>query len=118
MHKNAEGLDAKIARVKPVQHGWTSESEIYSGKVPLRPIQRIGLLLLEGVPFLGCIFIVAMAISTFKDAPPLAWCLILPLILLWAHIGLAAGRYAWAALTAPSQRDGEEPRHPRNQDQP
>ena len=83
--------------------------DLYSGKVPLRPIQRIGILLLEGVPLLGIIFfilfILTKGISSLKDAPILARVLFVPLILLWLAIALAEWRYVWAALTAPSQKD-------------
>jgi hypothetical protein len=79
--------------------------ELWSGKVPLRPIQRIGLLLLNGVPLLVVIFFGARGISIFKGAPTLVLCVFMPLILLWAMIALAMGRWVWAALTAPSQKD-------------
>jgi hypothetical protein len=82
-----------------------SAFELWSGKVPLRPIQRIGILLLNGVPLLFLIFFGARGISSLKGAPTLVLCLFLPLILLWAMIALAGGRWVWAALTAPSQRD-------------
>ncbi len=80
--------------------------ELWSGKVPLRPIQRIGILLLNVVPFLAVIFFFGpLIVSTLKGAPTVVLYLFLPLILLWALITLAMGRWIWAALTAPSQRD-------------
>ena len=83
-----------------------SAVEFYSGKVPLRPIHRIGFLVVDGVPLLVIIFfILPMGISSLKGAPILVWCLFAPFILLWIGIALATGRYVWAALTAPSQRD-------------
>ena len=79
--------------------------ELWSGKVPLRPIQRIGILLLNGVPLPILIFFGARGISALKGAPTLVLCLFLPIILLWAMIVLAGVRWVWAALTAPSQKD-------------
>lgn len=79
-----------------------------TGKEPLRPIQRIGILLLNGIPLLGMIFFIGpLFVSSLKDAPALVLCLFLPIILLWAMIALAAARIVWAALTAPSQRNYE-----------
>lgn len=86
-----------------------SELELATGKVPLRPIHRIGLLLLYGIPLLGVIFIGAGAISILKDAPTVGRCLLVPLILLWGLLGLAMGRIVWGVLTSPSQRDYEPP---------
>jgi hypothetical protein len=82
-----------------------SALELWSGKVPLRPIQRIGILLLNGVPLLFVIFFGAHGISFLKGAPTLVLWVFVPIILLWAMIALAMGRWVWAALTAPSQRD-------------
>lgn len=83
----------------------TEAFDYYSGKVPLRPIQRIGFLLLDGVPLLAIVFMLPMGISGLKGAPIAVWCLVVPLILLWLGITLAVGRIVWAALTAPSQKD-------------
>jgi len=85
--------------------GGRSVCELWSGKVPLRPIQRIGILLLNGIPLLFVIFFVPRVIAALKGAPTLVLWVFLPLILLWAMIALAMGRWVWAALTAPSQRD-------------
>ncbi len=82
-----------------------SAFELWSGKVPLRPIQRIGILLLNGIPLLFVIVFGARGIFILKGAPTLILWVFLPLILLWAMIALAMGRWVWAALTAPSQRD-------------
>jgi hypothetical protein len=95
------------------EHGprWgRSALELWSGKVPLRPIHRIGLLLLNGPPLLFLIFFGPRAISALKGAPTAVLCLLLPLILLWTLIAFATGRWVWAALTAPSQRDKEPPK--------
>jgi hypothetical protein len=88
-----------------VPRGARSAFELWSGKAPLRPIQRIGILLLNGVPLLAVIFLGARVIPTFKGAPTLVLCVFLPIILLWVMIALAMGRWVWAALTAPSQKD-------------
>ena len=89
--------------------GRRSAFELWSGKVPLRPVQRIGLLLLNGVPLLGMVFFLGpLLASALRDAAStsiLALCLMLLLTLLWSVIALAAGRWVWAALTAPSQKD-------------
>ena len=86
-----------------------SAFELWSGKVPLRPIQHIGILLLNRVPLLILIFFGvffgARGISALKGAPTLIQCVFLPIILSWGMIALAMGRWVWAALTAPSQRD-------------
>jgi hypothetical protein len=68
-------------------------------------MQRIGILLLNGIPLLFVIFFGARGISSLKGAPTLVLWVFLPLILLWAMIALAMGRWVWAALTAPSQMD-------------
>src|SRR5215472_13016540 len=79
-----------------------------TGKVPLRPIQRIGLLVLNGVPLLVLIFSFGpLTVSALKGAPTVVLCLFLPLILLWALLALAMARIVWTALTALSQRDDE-----------
>jgi len=96
-------LDSVAGEHEP--RGGRSVFELWSGKVPLRPIQRIGILLLNGVPLLIVIFFGARGISILKGAPTLVLCVFLPIILLWAMIALAMGRWVWAALTAPSQRD-------------
>lgn len=94
---------------EPVPRGARPAFELWSGKVPLRPIQRIGILLLNGVPLLFLIFFGilfgARGISALKGAPTLVLCVVVPLILLWAMIALAMGRWVWAALTAPPQKD-------------
>ena len=95
-----------------VPRGWTTAYEFCSGKVPLRRIQRVGLLLLGGVPLLGWAFFEAKAISALRDAAStsiLALCLILPLTLFWSLLALPMGRMVWAALTAPSQGDEGPP---------
>lgn len=86
--------------------------EFYSGKVPLRPIERAGLLLLNGVPLPVWAFFEAKAISSLRDAAStsiLATCLMLPLTLFWSLLVLPMGRMIWAALTAPSQGDEGPP---------
>ena len=87
------------------QRGARPAFELWSGKVPLRPIQRIGILLLNGPPLLAVIFFGARGISALKGAPTLVLWVFVPIILLWAMIALAMGRWVWAALTAPSQKD-------------
>jgi hypothetical protein len=82
-----------------------SAFDFWSGKVPLRPIQRIGILLLNVLPLLVVIFIWARVIPILKGAPTLVLYLFVPIILIWAVIVLATGRMVWAALTAPSQKD-------------
>jgi hypothetical protein len=92
-----------------VARGWTTAYEFCSGKVPLRLIQRVGLLLSGGVPLLGWAFFEAKAIVALRDAAStsiLALCLMLLLTLFWSLLALPMGRMVWAALTAPSQRDG------------
>ncbi len=85
--------------------GVRSVFKFLTNKAPLRPLQRIGLLLLNGIPLLALIFFFGRVISMFKDAPIAALCLLVPILLLWTLITLAAGRLVWVALSAPSQRD-------------
>jgi len=65
--------DRRVDSVAPehVQRGARSAFELWSGKVPLRSIQRIGILLLNGVPLLFLIFFGARGISALKGAPTL-----------------------------------------------
>ncbi|HEY2171867.1 MAG TPA: hypothetical protein VGJ30_19735 [Candidatus Angelobacter sp.] len=103
--KQAENRQFDSVAKQHLPRGWVA---FCTGKVPLRPIQRIGMLLLNGVPLLLVIFLFGpLAVSTLKGTPTVVLCLLLPVILLWGMLLLAMARIVWAALTAPSQRDDE-----------
>ena len=86
-----------------------SERELYSGKIPLRSIQRIGFLIvgmfLVGLPV---VFAVAAFSAMQKESIFLSG-LIAVILFGWFIVFFTLGwRMIWAALTAPSVPDDSE----------
>ena len=86
-----------------------TERELYSGKSPLRPIHRAGFLIV-GLFFLtftcavaGILFYAGQKENIFFK------CLFAAIALGWFLLFFTLGRrMIWAALTAPSEADGDE----------
>jgi len=87
----------------------SSERDLLSGKVPLRPIQRAGFLV-SGLFFVGVFcWVVGVLISAGKGGSLFIKCLLSVLGLGWYLLFFPLGRrMIWSALRAPSERDSEE----------
>jgi cytochrome c biogenesis protein CcdA len=86
-----------------------TERELYSGKVPLKPIHRIGFMIL-GFFFVvvACGVAIIVYVAMRKEGL-LARALLFVLALGWFLLFFTLGRrMIWAALTAPSDADEEE----------
>jgi len=97
----------------PLRGTGPSERELYSGKVPLRPIHRAGFLV-GGVTFVAfsCAMF-AFAFSSMRGTNVLIKALLLTLALCWFLLFFTLGRrMIWSAIVAPSESNEEEDEMP------